>query len=111
MASFDYPLGTSEGERPHAHQSLLLDMLNASLAQVSAEQDHVTYTHDVIGEVMRTGVPELQQAVVLSLPSLLTSVTGHWGAALPSVIQDKLFALVSGLFHNFNRYQLLLVYC
>lgn len=96
-------VASSPGE-DSLHESLLLDLLNASLSQLSGASHVTYYRHDIIQTIVKRGAPHLKQAVILSVPLLLRTVTGYWGAALPSAIQDTLVALVTSLFQDFSRY-------
>lgn len=93
-----------ESGRVDIQESLLLDLMNASLGHLCVGGDHVTYDHEVIRQVMETGHAQLRQAVVLSLPLLFRAVAGYWSASPPPTVQDKLVCLVSGLLEQFNRY-------
>lgn len=95
-------VASSPGE-DSLHESLLLDLLNASLSQLSGASHVTYYRHDIIQTIVKRGAPHLKQAVILSVPLLLRTVTGYWGAALPSAIQDTLVALVTSLFQDFSR--------
>ena len=90
-------------ERVPVRESLLLDLLNASLSQIQRE-GRITYTHDVIAGILKAEPSQLEEALLLCLPMLLRAVTSYWGTVYPPVIQEKLVSLVSGLFQNFIRY-------
>ena len=89
-------------------ESLLSDLMNGSIEQLGdhtheTREDHVTYTHDIIGVIMRGGHPQLKQAVVLSMPLLFRAVTRYWNLLLSTPVADRLVLLLSNLFDYFNR--------
>ena len=101
VASFAPVCGEEEGEPPTLLGTLLVDLLAMSLSQLSGSA-HLSYSHNVLQAVARVGPRQLKEAVVVSLPSLLSAVTGYWGMALPEAILEKVVAVVSTLFNQFN---------
>lgn len=92
-----------EEEPVSVRESLLLDLLNASLSQ-QQRGGHMTFTHGVIAAILKAESSQLEEARLLSLPMLFRAVTSHWGTTYPHVVREKLVCLVSGLFQSFNRY-------
>lgn len=118
VALFPYVTGSGKSEGPPALESLLLDLLSASLSQLSTgtsaghvtpDGGHVTYTHTLIQTIASTGAPHLKKAVILSLPLLLRSVTGYCGTALSADMKDRVMSVATCLFHCFNAYVLYII--
>lgn len=119
VVSFPHMTSSSVAEGPGVLESLLLDLLSGSLSQLSGDghvtsdddhvtstDSHVTYACDLVRAVMTSGAAQLREAVILSLPLLLRTVTGFWGTALPPVPREKLVAIMCSLFDHFNAYVL-----
>ena len=109
VASFPHMTAGGKGAVPLAVESLLLDLLNLSLGELSAGSHltsaggHVTYTHALLEAIATSGASHLTEAVILGLPSLLRSVTGHWGPLFPGEVQDRIAAVGGGLLQCFNE--------
>lgn len=106
VASFPHETG-GNSEGPPVLDSLLLDLLNFSpgqlLATGSSADGHVTYGHTLLEAIAASGAAHLTEAVILSLPLLLRSITEHWGPLLPGNVQDMVATVGDGLFQYFNE--------